>query len=416
MALSPIVVSVPLYVSGLALERWLDRRRNTGYYRFNDALANLSTGLMQLVVGALCATALAWPYHWLFANARATSWFVEHPRAAWVCAFVGADFFYYWFHRWSHESALGWFSHVVHHQSEDYNLSVALRQDAWQPFFSLWFQLPLAVLGIDPHTFASAYGFMIVYQFWIHTRFISTLGPLEWVFNTPSHHRVHHGVDPAYLDKNYAGTFIIWDRLFGTFEPEREAPRYGTIEPLASWNPVWAHLTYGLKVARKVAAMPDLGTALQALVRAPGWRPAGSAPGEDLIARAAARRHEAPYDAPSTPGARAYALALFALAATAAGPVIVRVTRPGEGAVLVAYALWSLGNLGGLLEQRSWAPSSERLRLLFTAASGLALAWGTGTLAWLALVGLATVLRLALPAAERAARAEARSHAPSREG
>jgi sterol desaturase/sphingolipid hydroxylase (fatty acid hydroxylase superfamily) len=398
MALSPIVVSVPLYVVGIVVERAVDRWRNTGMYRFGDALSNVSTGLMQTAVGALFASALAWPYHWLYEHARVTDWFTRHPDAAWLVAFVASDFFYYWFHRWSHECALGWFSHVVHHQSEDYNLSVALRQDAWQPFFSLWFQLPLAVLGLDPHTFASAYGFMIVYQYWIHTRFISTLGPLEWVLNTPSHHRVHHGVDAPYLDKNHAGVFIIWDRLFGTFQAEKHPPTYGTIEPLASFNPLWAHVQYGVKLAQKVAALPGLTNKLQGLFRGPGWSPEGDGA---LNGVPTERLGAAKYDVLTTPTQQAYAFSLFACALVAAAPVMTRATRFGEGAALVAFALWSLGNAGGLVERRGWTRTSESLRLLFQAASGVALSVWTGDAAWLALSTLSALQGAWLRAATR---------------
>lgn len=391
MALSPILVSVPLYLSGIALERWIDHRRGAGMYRFGDAMSNVSTGLLQVVVGALFAAALAAPYHWLFDHARLTDWFAAHPTEAWIAAFVGSDFFYYWFHRWSHECALGWFSHVVHHQSEDYNLSVALRQDAWQPFFSLWFMLPLAVVGIDPSTFASAYGFMIVYQFWIHTRFITTLGPLEWVLNTPSHHRVHHGIDPQYLDKNYAGVFIVWDRLFGTFEPERRAPSYGTVAPLESYNPIWAHLQYGVKLAQKAAAQDGALGAIQAIVRGPGWSADGRAEAE-LHEVAEARCADALYDVPTRGAQRAYAVALFATAAVASGPVLARLARFGEGAALVAFAIWSLGNLGGVVERRGWFVPSEGLRLLFQAAAGVALAWWTRDWRWLGLTAAAAAL------------------------
>lgn len=393
-------MSVPLYVVGIAVERAVDRWRRAGMYRFGDALSNVSTGLMQTAVGALFAMALAAPYHWLHEHARVTDWFARNPTAAWVIAFVGSDFFYYWFHRWSHECALGWFSHVVHHQSEDYNLTVALRQDAWQPFFSLWFQLPLAVLGIDPHTFASAYGFMIVYQYWIHTRFIGTLGPLEWVLNTPSHHRVHHGVDPAYLDKNYAGVFIVWDRLFGTFEPERQPPTYGTIEPLASYNPIWSHLQYGVKLAEKALRLGSVSLGLQALVRGPGWSPTGSDEAA-LLSLAEARRAMPKYDAPTSGAQQGYALALFACAGAAAAPVMMRLTRFGEGAALVGFMLWCLGNLGGVVERRAWARRSEGLRLLFQIASGLALTTWTDDPRWMTLVLVAGLQAALLRAATR---------------
>lgn len=391
MALSPIIVSVPLYISGIAIERWIDRRRDAGMYRFGDAMSNLSTGLLQVVVAALFATALAAPYHALYDHLRITDWFIAHPTSAWIVAFVGSDFFYYWFHRWSHECALGWFSHVVHHQSEDYNLSVALRQDAWQPFFSLWFQLPLAVLGIDPYTFASAYGFMIVYQYWIHTRFIGTLGPLEWVMNTPSHHRVHHGVDAPYLDKNYAGVFIIWDRLFGTFEPEAQPPTYGTIEALGSYNPIWAHLQYGVKLAEKAAAQRGILGAVSALLRGPGWSADGSLE-RALQEHLSVRLGEAKYDAPTGTSQKIYAVALFLLAGVASAPVLARSVQFGEGFALVAFAIWSMANLGGVIERRSWFGGSETLRLFFQAGGGVSIAYVTGDPRWLALTAAAAVL------------------------
>jgi alkylglycerol monooxygenase len=267
MALNPIVLAVPFYFIGMGVEAAIDRKLRAGLYTVDDTLNNLACGLYQQLLTVVAATALMAPYYWIYQHARLTHWFDAHPVISWVAAFVLSDFFYYWFHRWSHESAIGWFSHVVHHQSEEYNLSVALRQDAWQPLFSMWFYLPLALLGLAPATFATAYGLVIVYQYWIHTRLIGRMGPLEWVFNTPSHHRVHHGVDPKYLDKNYAGVFIIWDRMFGTFQPEEESPTYGTIEPLASWNPSWAHLTYGVKLARKAASMPTVWDGLQTVFR-----------------------------------------------------------------------------------------------------------------------------------------------------
>ncbi len=362
MAVDPIVLAVPMYFVFMGAEWWWDRRRNLGLYRLNDALTNLACGAYQQLLVALLTVPLEAPYHWLYDHARATDWFAAHPVVAWLVAFVAADFFYYWFHRWSHESAVGWFSHVVHHQSEDYNLSVALRQDAWQPLFSLWFQLPLALMGVPPSVFASAYGVVIVYQFWIHTKLIDRLpAPLEAVFNTPSHHRVHHGVDPAYLDRNYAGVFIVWDRLFGTFTAESQSPTYGTIEPVASWNPVWVHLQYGAKLLAKMARAEGLATAAQVLVRGPGWQPPGW-PAEDLNAMADARRGAPRYDVTAARATTLHAVVVFALAMLLS---VVVLQRPvGADAVNLAAAtlsVWGLANVGGLLEARAWASVSQGL-------------------------------------------------------
>ncbi|KAF2358769.1 Fatty acid hydroxylase, partial [Trinorchestia longiramus] len=139
------------------------------------------------------------------------------------------------------EANVGWGAHQVHHSSEDYNLSTALRQSVFQKFFSFGFYLPLALVGVPLPAVLVHLQFNLLYQFWIHTEVVTTLGPLEWVLNTPSHHRVHHGSDPWCLDKNYAGFLIIWDRLFGTFEPERpdEKINYGLVDQPQTFNIAW---------------------------------------------------------------------------------------------------------------------------------------------------------------------------------
>ena len=373
MRLDPIVLAVPMYFVFMGLEAWIDHRRRAGRYRLYDTFSNLACGVFQQALVVVLMGVLGAPYRWLYEHARFTDWFAAHPTVAWWIAFVGSDFFYYWFHRWSHEAAIGWFSHVVHHQSEEYNLSVALRQDAWQPLFSLWFQLPLALLGVPPAAFVSAYGLMIVYQFWIHTRFIGRIGPLEWVLNTPSHHRVHHGVNPRYLDKNYAGVFIIWDRMFGTFEPEVDAPTYGIIEALQSFNPVWAHFQYGVKLWKRMGAVDGLWNKFQVLVRNPGWQAPG-APEGDLMAAAAARVGAEPYDVVTSASMRAYLTACFAFGMALSLVVLGPVESRGVRVLATALCVWVFGNVGGLAEARWWAPLSQRVMLGTMAVLGLALA------------------------------------------
>jgi sterol desaturase/sphingolipid hydroxylase (fatty acid hydroxylase superfamily) len=387
MTLDPIVLAVPFYFIGIGVEAAIDRKLRSRLYTVDDTLNNLACGLYQQLLAVVAAVALMAPYTWLYQHARLTDWFGAHLAVAWAAAFVLSDFFYYWFHRWSHESAIGWFSHVVHHQSEEYNLSVALRQDAWQPLFSMWFYLPLALLGLPPATFATAYGLVIVYQYWIHTRLIGRMGPLEWVFNTPSHHRVHHGSDPEYLDKNYAGMLIVWDRMFGTFQPEEESPTYGTIEALSSWNPSWAHLAYGVKLARKAASMPTLWDGVQSIFRSPAWVPAG-VPSLDLEALAAERLHSPKYSVTVAPSRRRLVVASFALAMA---PGIIPLVVPMSAAprvLLSALTVWALTNVGGLTESRSWAAPSERARLALVGTGALALAAWTRQPLWLAVTAV----------------------------
>jgi hypothetical protein len=205
---------------------------------------------------------------------------------------------------------------------------------------------------------------------------------LEWILNTPSHHRVHHAVDPQYLDKNYAGVFILWDRLLGTFEPETESPTYGTIEPLASWNPSWAHLTYGVKLARKALAMPTLWDGLQAVFRSPGWAPAG-APVDDLNARAAQRRYEPKYAVEVAPARHRFVQVTFVAAMLPGVVVLVFPMSAAPRWIISIVILWALTNVGGLTESRAWAVPSERARLALVGAAVLALALWTQQPLWL---------------------------------
>jgi alkylglycerol monooxygenase len=172
----------------------------------------------------------------------------------WVFALILGDFIYYWWHRASHRINFMWAGHVIHHQSEEYNLSTALRQSWITQVTAAIFFLPMAVIGIPFEVYFGAVSLNLLYQFWIHTRVIKKMGPFEWVFNTPSHHRVHHGVNPEYLDKNYAGILIIWDRMFGTFIEEEAEVIYGTVKPIQTWNPIRNNLEYWMELGRRSVA------------------------------------------------------------------------------------------------------------------------------------------------------------------
>jgi hypothetical protein len=308
---------------------------------------------------------------------------------------VGHDFLYYWFHRFSHEVNAGWAAHVVHHQSEEYNLAVALRQGAFQPAVSWVFYLPLAVLGFPPAMFLAVSSFDTLYQFWIHTRLVGRLGPLEWVLNTPSHHRVHHGRNPRYIDRNHGGTLIVWDRLFGTFAREEDEPVYGITKPLASFNPLWANVHYWAEmwdVARRARRPLDR---LRVLWMRPGWRPSdlGGPVGPTEVDRASYLK----FDVPLAGAVKLYVLGQFAAVLVATTLYL----RQSEGLVPVIRVagavgvVWSLSSLGGLLDRRRWAVPLEAARLAGLAVAvplvplapavgaGLAAA-AVGSFAWLA--------------------------------
>ncbi len=191
----------------------------------------------------------------------------------WSAALIGWDFAFYWFHRSEHEVRLLWAGHVTHHSSEYYNLSTALRQ-SWTPWATPLFHAPLALLGIRPELILMSGGINLVYQFWIHTEAIDKLPRwIELIFNTPSHHRVHHGSNRQYLDRNHAGVLIIWDRLFGTFEAEGERVCYGLTKNVHSFNPLWVQFHEYTQIARDAWAAPTLAERLGFILRNPGWTP-----------------------------------------------------------------------------------------------------------------------------------------------
>jgi alkylglycerol monooxygenase len=234
--LPPTVIAIPVFALLIAIEAWLLIRENRENFDKKDTWTNIFIGFMSVAWGAFFGLFTASFYVLIYGLApfkmpMETVW-------AWALLLFVDDFAYYWFHRISHEIRFFWNFHVVHHSSNKYNLSVAVRQ-SWFSGVAHWiFYLPAAILGFPLWAFVTMHGLNLIYQFWIHTSFIGKLGFLEKILNTPSHHRVHHGVNDAYLDKNYAGIFIVWDRMFGTFIEETETPRYGIIKPLTSYNPL----------------------------------------------------------------------------------------------------------------------------------------------------------------------------------
>jgi sterol desaturase/sphingolipid hydroxylase (fatty acid hydroxylase superfamily) len=237
----PVLYASFAFVLLIVIEGLYDLWRGTDEYEKKDTATNIIMGLASQAWAFPFAIAHVFIYNFLYTISP-----LKMPTDvwwSWVLVLFLDDFFYYWFHRASHEIRFFWNFHVVHHSSEYFNLSVAVRQ-SWFSGIAHWiFYAPIALLGFPPWMMIAAHGFNLIYQFWIHTPFVKSLGaPLEYILNTPSHHRVHHAVNEPYLDKNYGGILIIWDRMFGSFVPEKEKPRYGIIKPLRSFNPLWANL------------------------------------------------------------------------------------------------------------------------------------------------------------------------------
>lgn len=273
-----VAYAVPAFVALIILEMIVARRTGKGRYETKDTFASLSMGLGNRIAGLIGGAALVyavflWVYQFRLIETMPALWWVV------VICFIADDLAYYWFHRIAHERRWFWASHVVHHSSQHYNLSTALRQTWTGRFsFSFIFGLPLALIGFPPEMIIFVGGINLVYQFWIHTELIDRMGPFEWIFNTPSHHRVHHATNPRYLDANYAGTLIIWDRMFGTFIPEDrdERPRYGIVKNLTTFNPVMIAFHEWIGIAKDLRSAKSLKEVAGYLFGPPGWSPDGS--------------------------------------------------------------------------------------------------------------------------------------------
>jgi alkylglycerol monooxygenase len=366
-----IALAIPFFFVLIAVELVLARGRGRRVYRFADAMTDLSCGVTQRVALLFFEALLFALYAWVYSHGRLVD-LAPHPVLAWAVALLAVDFTYYWWHRASHRVSFLWVGHVVHHQSEDYNLAVALRQAVLSPVTILPFSLPLALVGVPPLIYLLASAVSTLYQFWIHTELVGRVGLLEAVLNTPSHHRVHHARNPRYLDKNYGAILIIWDRLFGTYQPEREPPVYGVTKPFRSFNPLWAQLQPLAELAARGRGAPGWRARLAAWTAPPdrsfAWRD------HDLVSPASTAEK---YDVPVSRALRTYVVGNFALLVAATFSLMMwssSLTTPllAGGAALV---LLTTLTIGGLMEAKRWARPLELARV---AVAAVALVWFTG--------------------------------------
>jgi sterol desaturase/sphingolipid hydroxylase (fatty acid hydroxylase superfamily) len=342
-----IVLATPVFLLLIAAEYAVGLARGRNTYRLNDALNSIGLGVMSQVTGVFGKVLRVGMYALVFEHVALTrlpadAWWV------WLLALLAYDLCYYALHRAGHRVAVLWAAHVVHHQSEDYNLSTALRQTSSGFVLGWLFYLPLAVIGVPPLVFGAVALIDLLYQYWVHTQQIGKLGWFDRWFCSPSNHRVHHAVNDRYLDRNYGGILIVWDRLFGTFieEDDAETCVYGTRSPLRSWNPLWANLQVYRDLLLDSWRARSWADKLRVWLQPPGWRPADVAarwprPAFDI---AAVQRYDPPL------GARAAAVAagLFVavLGATSGflwhAHLLSPVQQLAAAAALVA-ALWLIG-------------------------------------------------------------------------
>ncbi len=266
-----IVWVVPVFFLMIALEIWAAKVKQGRAYRMNDSVTNLQIGLGEQIFSIAIKGLLLVFYAFLWKRFALFS--IEFNVLNTIVLLILFDFLYYWAHRLSHEINFMWATHIVHHSSQEYNLTVALRQPWFQPITTAWLFLPLAFLGFPVEMFVLVSAIDILYQFWIHTEYIPKMGKvIEFVLNTPSHHRVHHGIDTKYLDKNHGGIFIIWDRLFGTFKEEEERPEYGITTGLETYNPIRINTHYFEDLWKRTKSLKGINK-LKVWFKGPAWNP-----------------------------------------------------------------------------------------------------------------------------------------------
>ncbi len=262
-----IHLAIPAFIGLLVLEAVLDAVMRRELYEFKDTAASLTMGVGNVLLGLVNK---AMVFAIFTAVHRFALFKIGYQWWAWLALFFADDLTYYWFHRVSHECRLFWASHVVHHSSQRYNLGTALRQTWTGGFMSFVFWLWLPLVGFPPVMVLTMQAVSLLYQFWIHTELVKNMGPLEWVLNTPSHHRVHHGSNEQYLDRNHAGALIIWDRMFGTFEPEGEKVIYGLTKNIRSYNPLRIAFHEWIDIWNDVRRAPTWRMKLQSVFGRPG--------------------------------------------------------------------------------------------------------------------------------------------------
>lgn len=356
--------AVPFFLGAIALEYVLAFLTRLPPARLNDAFSSIAAGTLSQLSKIIILSAELALYVFIYDNFNLITLPWDYP-GTWYFCFIGVDFIYYWFHRAAHEINIMWAAHQVHHSSEDYNFTTALRQSVVQNYTSAIFYMPLALV-VPPSIFFVHSQFNMLYQFWIHTEIVRSLGPLEYILNTPSHHRVHHGRNPYCIDKNYGGTLIIWDRIFGTFQAETdEEIAYGLVHPLASWDPIWTQLCQFCHIWKTFWETPGLKDKLAVLFKGPGWTPGKPRLGDP----ADLPEIEYPiqrYDSSLSYWGNVYVLVHFAVTIVAYQLLIARRMLMSQLHVLgvISYFLFTISSVGALFDNKWYAPYMELFRCL----------------------------------------------------
>jgi len=264
----PTVFAIPVFIALIIIEVVINAKKNLNLYKFKDSTANITMGLGSVVIGLLTKTFAFFVFLWIYQFRL-----FEIPNTWWMWGLLllADDVTFYWYHRLAHQIRFFWAAHVQHHSSEHMNFSVALRQSWGEPFIKFLFYIWLPFIGFNPVYILIMQAISLVYQFFPHTKLVGKLGPIEWIFNTPSHHRVHHATQVQYLDKNHAGILIIWDRMFGTFQKEIEVPTYGITVNINSFNPLKIASHEYISLWQDMRRAKKLSDKIKYLINPPGW-------------------------------------------------------------------------------------------------------------------------------------------------
>jgi len=370
-----IAIAVPFFLALILAEfiYGIIRGRNT--YRLNDTINSLSMGSLSSLSGLIIVGGSALIYEFVV-NAFALTQLSADSTLVWIATFIFYDLAYYWKHRLGHEVALFWGSHVSHHQSEDYNLGTALRQTSID-FHGFLFLIPFFIAGVPGEVLVATVSLNLIYQFWVHTQHVPALGPIEWIMVTPSNHRVHHARNDQYVDKNYGGVFIIWDRIFGTYQDElaEEPAVYGLRKPLNSWNPLWANTHVYWRLLVDFVKIKGIKNKTQLLFKRPGWLPEGYA----KTCKATPIDLRSKYDPPVAGATKAYVFGQFlitvAVSLSLAG--LATLASPVELWAAAGFIVLSLFTHGYVLDKRRLAAPLESARLLLAIALAFLLPLGS---------------------------------------
>lgn len=366
-----ILFALPVFLLTILLELWVSHRRGQVVYDLPDALTSLQLGVLSQISGAFTKLAMLGIYAGVHQGLALTSWSLDNPWL-WVLALLLYDFCFYWHHRLGHRVSVLWAAHGVHHSSEYYNLSTALRQSSSTFVLGWVFYLPMAVLGVPPQMWVVVGLLDLLYQYWVHTELIGRLGWFDRVFVSPSNHRVHHGQNDDCIDVNYGGILILWDRLFGTFREEREGEKiiYGIRQPLRSFNPLWGNLHGYASLWQQSRAAQGWWHKLDVWLAPPGGRNQPLPPLDSA--------HFKRFAVPTTTRLRLYVLLNYALLVLAFAHFlwVFNASSPVQAALYAGWIGASLVALGGLLGARPWGRWLEAAR--WAAAGLLALVVASG--------------------------------------